>query len=69
MQMTAGGSYTAAGDVLYIFTISDDASSTVQYYIIGDNRYVLIHVTDLMDERIPDVNAIAAAMADSFTWA
>jgi len=69
MQMTASGSYTAAGDVLYIFTISDDTSSTVQYYIIGDYRYVLIHATDLMDERIPDVNAIAAAIADSFTWA
>lgn len=69
MQMTAGGSYTAAGDVLYVFTISDDESSTVQYYIIGDNRYVLIHVTDLMDEKIPDVNAIAASIADSFTWA
>ena len=69
MQMTAGGSYTEAGDVLYIFTISNDASSTVQYYVIGDYRYVLIHVTDLMDERIPDVNTIAAAIADSFTWA
>lgn len=68
MQMTAGGSHTAAGDVLYVFTISNDTSSTVQYYIVGDNRYVLIHVTDLMDERIPDVNAVAATMADSFTW-
>lgn len=69
MQMTASGSYTAAGDVLYVFTISDDASSTVQYYIVGDYRYVLIHVTDLMDERISDINDIAAAIADSFVWA
>lgn len=67
-ELTAHGSSTAAGYVLYVFTISEDDVTTSQYYIIGDKRYVLIHVTDLMDERTDDVNAVAGAIADSFIW-
>lgn len=66
--LSAVGTYMDAGDNLYIFTISEDDVNTVQYYIVGENRYVLIHVTDWMDERINDINDVAAAIANSFVW-
>lgn len=64
--LTGDGTYTKQNDILYIFTISEEDVVTKQYYIVGDKRYCLIHLTNFTGSENAD-NA-AQAMADSFVW-
>ena len=65
-ELTGTGTFTARGDILYIFTISEKDVVTRQFYIVGDRRYCLIHLTNFTgSERADDA---ARAMADSFVW-
>lgn len=64
--LTGDGTYTKQNDILYIFTISEEDVVTKQYYIVGDKRYCLIHLTNFTGSENAD-NA-AQAMADSFAW-
>ena len=45
-ELTGEGTFTAQEDVLYIFTISEEAVVTKQFYIVGDQRYCLVHLTN-----------------------
>lgn len=63
------GTYTDGGNFLYIFSIEEeDGTKTVQYYIVGEYEYILIHETDFNDEKINDVDEAASEMAVSFVW-
>lgn len=64
--LTGDGTYTEQDDILYIFTISEKDVVTKQYYIVGDKRYCLIHLTNFTGSENAD--AAAQAMADSFAW-
>ncbi len=64
--LTGDGTYTEQGDVLYIFTISEEDTVTKQYYIVGDHQYCLIHLTNFTGSE--SASAAAQAMADSFVW-
>lgn len=68
VQLEGEGTHTAAGDVLYIFTIREEDTGIVtrQFYIVGDKRYCLIHETNFSGEIAAD--DAARAMADSFVW-
>ena len=69
-SMTGTGTSTDAGDVLYVFTIENsDGTTTIQYYIVGDKQYVMVHATDFYDEAIPDLQETARSIAYSFEWA
>lgn len=65
-ELTGDGTYTEQGYVVYIFTITEADIVTKQYYIIGDCRYCLIHLTSYTGEE--NVYDAARAMADSFVW-
>ena len=67
-QLTANGSYTKNGYVLYTFNIYEKAQNitTTQYYIIDDYRYVLVHETRYGTSEETD-NA-AKTIVDSFLW-
>lgn len=65
-ELTGSGTFTAQEDVLYIFTISEKDVVTRQFYIVGDQRYCLIHLTNYTGSEQAD--DAARAMADSFAW-
>ena len=65
-ELTGEGTFTDQEDVLYIFTISEEDVVTKQFYIVGDKRYCLIHLTNFTGSESAD--EAAQAMADSFVW-
>lgn len=65
-ELTGDGTYTQHGYVVYIFTITEADVVTKQYYITGDQRYCLIHLTSFTGSDNADQAAMA--MVDSFTW-
>ena len=62
------GTYTEAGDVLYIFQIVEEDLNitTTQYYIVRDYQYVLVHETTYGDS--PETDGAAQAIVNSFSW-
>lgn len=66
-ELTGDGSHTEQGDVVYTFTITESDVVTRQYYIVGDYRYCLIHLTCFTGSE--SVYDAAQAMAGSFVWA
>lgn len=65
-ELTGEGTFTEQEDVLYIFTISEEDVVTKQFYIVGDKRYCLIHLTSFTGSE--SAEEAAQAMADSFVW-
>lgn len=65
-ELTGEGTFTAQEDVLYIFTISEEGVETKQFYIVGDQRYCLVHLTNFTG--FESAGEAARAIADSFTW-
>ena len=64
--LTGDGTFTEQEDVLYSFTISEEDVVTKQFYIVGDQRYCLIHLTSFTGAE--SAYEAAQAMADSFKW-
>lgn len=65
-ELTGEGTFTEQEDSLYIFTIREEGALTKQFYIVGDKRYCLIHLTNFTGSE--DEEEAARAMADSFVW-
>ena len=65
-QLDGDGTYTKQGDLLYIFTIAESDVVTKQYYILKDNAYCLVQLTNF--SRSEAVDKAAEEMADSFAW-
>lgn len=65
-QLTGDGTYTEEGDILYIFTISEADVVTKQYYIVGDQQYCLLQLTNFTGSEA--ANEAAQSMATHFVW-
>ena len=65
-ELTGEGTFTDQEDVLYIFAISEEDVVTKQFYIVGDQRYCLVHLTSFTGSE--SAEEAARAMADSFIW-
>lgn len=65
-ELTGDGTYTEQDYIVYIFTISEADVVTKQYYIVGDQRYCLLQLTNFTGSET--VNEVAQSMADSFVW-
>lgn len=65
-SLTGSGTFTEQDYFLYIFTISEEDVVTTQYYIVGDKRYCLVHLTNYTGSESTD--EAARSMADSFVW-
>lgn len=66
-ELNGSGTSTEQGYILYVFTVKGSGATTVQYYIVDDYRYCLIHLTNFSGEE--DACEAAQALADSFVWA
>jgi hypothetical protein len=67
-SVNGSGTYTENDDILYIFTIKEDDVTTVQYYIVGEEKYILIHLTVFDDEETEIGEAAALYIANTFVW-
>ncbi|MBD5447391.1 MAG: hypothetical protein HDR32_06550 [Treponema sp.] len=70
-EVTGGGSFTDADDILYTFTsnykIDGIAETTTQHYIVGNQKFVLVHETARGDSE--ETDRAALCIAESFRWA
>lgn len=67
-QVSAYGTTTAKGDILYVFTIEEESITTKQYYIVEDYKYILVIETDFHDENISNIDTITEGIINSFSW-
>jgi hypothetical protein len=69
-EVYGDGTFTEHDDPLYVFTIEDkeDNITTIQYYIVGNKKHILIHLTDFHNGNITNVNGIAKFIVNSFVW-
>jgi hypothetical protein len=73
---TLGGSglNTKNGYTLYKFVIEDQDKNnnqnvkTVQYYIIGEKKHILVHLTDYFNKNNDNAEDVASFIVDSFLW-
>lgn len=61
------GSNTKNGYVYYTFIVEGGSPKTIQHYIVGDYKYVLIHES-IWDNKEADTNNAAKTIIDSFKW-
>ena len=66
-ELLGDGVHTDAGDVMYVFTIQEPDVTTRQYYVVGDQKYCLIHLTNYTGSQ--DTDDAAQRIAKSFQWA
>lgn len=67
VQVNGSGTYTSNEDPMIMFEIiEEDGTLTRQYYIIGDYRYCLVHLTNYSGDE--EANRVAKIMADGFVW-
>ena len=61
---------TKGGYPFYGFTIDekDKNITTTQFYICGNKKHILVHVTDFHNGNINNVEEIARLIVDSFSW-
>jgi hypothetical protein len=69
-EVYGNGTFTEYDDPLYIFTIEDKEENitTIQYYIIGNKKHILVHLTDFHNENITNANEVAKFIVNSFVW-
>lgn len=66
--LTSSGSTTKNGYPVLRFNLEASSQKTVQFYVMGDHKYFLVHATifDLKEED--SVIEAAEYIANSFTW-
>ena len=72
-EVSGSGTFTDQGYPLYIFTIEDEKETprvkTVQFYIIGEKKHILVHLTDFYNKNaVDDPQEIALSIVNSFAW-
>lgn len=67
MTMTGSGTTSKNGYYVYTFTLKGSSETTIQHYIVGDYKYVLVHETIFREDN-NDTNNAAKTIIDSFIW-
>lgn len=65
--INGSGSTTKNGYVVYTFRVNMSSQTTVQHYIVGDYKYVLVHET-IWDGNSSDTDNAAKEIVNSFKW-
>ena len=65
-ELTGEGTNTEQEYVVYIFTVSNAGVITKQFYVVGDQRYCLVHLTNFTGSESAD--QAAWAIVNSFVW-
>jgi hypothetical protein len=69
-EVGGSGTFTKNNDPLYIFTIEERVENvtTIQFYIIGNKKHILVHVTDFHNKNVTNAEEVARFIVDSFIW-
>ena len=65
--VNGSGSTTKEGYIIYTFKIDMGSQLTIQHYIVGDYKYVLVHET-IWDGDSSDTDNAAKTIVNSFKW-
>lgn len=66
--LTSSGSTTSNGYPLLRFNLDGKDQKVVQYYIMGDHKYILVYATIFESEYEDSVIEAAEYIANSFIW-
>ena len=66
--IVASGSTTEKGEMVYTFTLNSEKSIVKQYYIVGENKYIMIHETVWNKDDENAVDEVALKIVNSFEW-
>lgn len=64
--INANGSTTDNGYIVYEFEIKEEDVTTIQYYIVGEYKYILVHETVFNNRE--ETDKVAKEIINSFTW-
>ena len=67
MTLNGTGSTTKNGYAVYTFELKGSRETTIQHYIVGEYKYVLVHETIFRDDN-NDTNNAAKTIVNSFEW-
>ena len=67
-EIMASGSTTEKGEILYTFVIETSNTKSTQYYIVGDEKYVMIYETVWNIDEEKETDEVAKQMVNSFEW-
>jgi hypothetical protein len=67
-QLNGSGSKTDQGYDVLTFIMTTSTEKTVQYYIVGDYKYFLVHATIFDSKEEDSVIEAAEYIVNSFTW-
>jgi hypothetical protein len=67
-KIDGSGSYTEQNYPLIVLTIQGENATTVQYYIVGDKKHILIQLTDFHKNNITNGEEVAKIIVNSFKW-
>ena len=65
---SGNGSFTEKDYPLITMEVETEEMTTIQYYIVGDYRYVMVHLSECHDEAIKDAEKVALSIVNSFEW-
>ena len=68
ITINATGSNTENGYILYTFSVHEPEVETIQYYIVGDYKYVLVHETIFDNDGKNETDNAAKEIINSFKW-
>ena len=67
-QLNGSGSKTDQGYDVLTFIMTTSTEKTVQYYVVGDYKYFLVHATIFDSKEEDSVLEAAEYIVNSFTW-
>ena len=65
-EITASGTTSDKGEPILVFDIPTEKSQITQYYICGDNEYILVYETNF--DGSPECDEVAKAIVNTFEW-
>ena len=66
---SGNGTFTENDYPLIVMEIETEEMKTTQYYIVGDYRFVMVHLSEYHDESIKNAEEVALNIVNSFEWA
>ena len=67
-EIMANGSTTENGEILYTFVIKTSNTTSTQYYIVGEKKYVMIYETVWNEDEKEETDDVAMKIVNSFKW-
>ena len=68
IKINANGSNTENVYIVYTFSIQEPDVETIQHYIVGDYKYVLVHETIFDNTEKEETDNVAKEIINTFKW-